>query len=677
MKALSRVLCLVAAWWAATTSCTSSQLYAPGYQPNEASLTGVEGDLCTDDPTSSAFPLKIAVVVDGGLAGQLDDRVDALKKLVNQYSGSTIDFDIILMGESAQSLTQGFTNNAATIQAAIQAVGNNVSPLRDYEAGILAATTDIESDALGTSPGLRSRTHYALLFVAQGPPTPDLPSLWCGANQLTPGTTACTTQFDANFCPNQTPAPADCELDLYTVLMTELATFLQTNGALDFISQCYQVGTDARTQALLSSMTLAVKGAFAQQPVGELDLLTTPLINPNSIFQLREFVVWNANAVLRDGSPQPDSDGDGLTDQEEVAIGTDPTNPDTDGDGVGDKIEYDLWYPGSEFDPLVAGKFTECVNISRPFPDSDGDGLNDCEEAVVGTSPYLQDTDGDGLPDQLEVLRGVYPLVDDRLFDTDGDGMLNGRELQQGTDPNVDDSAAAVTYAYWISVAADGAGGPDGGGTVVLLEPTPLYPFPGVAIEAVSGSLAGTVTLKVTPGPPLTLALSDVSAVASDAGALGDSGILLDAGSQPDAGALTFGRAVNVSTSGVFTLISPSATEMTVTVNATDLAEAAGSVTQVPVALKPSLRSCFHLNVQNVHLVSTQATAAGLTAGRQGPGWNLVNVYMGEALNGIKTAPTVYRVDTLPFQYIPPSTKTPSSAFVALQQTDLTTLLKN
>ena len=50
---------------------------------------------------------------------------------------------------------------------------------------------------------------------------------------------------------------------------------------------------------------------------------------------------------------------------------------------------------------------------------------------------------------------------------------------------------------------------------------------------------------------------------------------------------------------------------------------------------------------------------------------------MGEALNGIETAPTVYRVDTVPFQFIPPSTKTPSSAFVTLQQTDLATLLKN
>jgi len=83
------------------------------------------------------------------------------------------------------------------------------------------------------------------------------------------------------------------------------------------------------------------------------------------------------------------------------------------------------------------------------------------------------------------------------------------------------------------------------------------------------------------------------------------------------------------------------------------------------------------MNIQNIHLVSTLSTPAARGVGRAGTGWNLVNVYMAEVLNGVMNAPTVYRVDTLPFQYIPPSTKTPPTAFVQLEQTDLTTLLKN
>lgn len=34
-----------------------------------------------------------------------------------------------------------------------------------------------------------------------------------------------------------------------------------------------------------------------------------------------------------------DSDGDGLTDDEEIALGTNPYSPDTDGDGILDSIE--------------------------------------------------------------------------------------------------------------------------------------------------------------------------------------------------------------------------------------------------------------------------------------------------------------------------------------------------
>lgn len=39
--------------------------------------------------------------------------------------------------------------------------------------------------------------------------------------------------------------------------------------------------------------------------------------------------------------PVLDSDGDGLSDDEERALGTDPFNPDTDGDGISDGDEVD------------------------------------------------------------------------------------------------------------------------------------------------------------------------------------------------------------------------------------------------------------------------------------------------------------------------------------------------
>ena len=42
-------------------------------------------------------------------------------------------------------------------------------------------------------------------------------------------------------------------------------------------------------------------------------------------------------------------------------------------------------------------------------PDTDGDGLTDLEEQALGTSAYLEDTDSDGQPDRAEVNAGTDP----------------------------------------------------------------------------------------------------------------------------------------------------------------------------------------------------------------------------------------------------------------------------
>ncbi len=90
-----------------------------------------------------------------------------------------------------------------------------------------------------------------------------------------------------------------------------------------------------------------------------------------------------------------DSDGDGLTDYEELYIyGTDPYNPDTDGDGLTDGEEVLIYMT----DPLN--------------PDTDFDMLSDGDEIYIyGTDPLNPDTDGGGVSDGHEVLEdGTDPL---------------------------------------------------------------------------------------------------------------------------------------------------------------------------------------------------------------------------------------------------------------------------
>lgn len=73
--------------------------------------------------------------------------------------------------------------------------------------------------------------------------------------------------------------------------------------------------------------------------------------------------------------------------------------------------------------------------VFTPGPlDSDGDGLTDDEESVLGTNPHSVDSDDDGLVDGAGgwVSLSAYPTG----IDGDGDGYVDG-EADYGTDPNM------------------------------------------------------------------------------------------------------------------------------------------------------------------------------------------------------------------------------------------------
>jgi hypothetical protein len=52
----------------------------------------------------------------------------------------------------------------------------------------------------------------------------------------------------------------------------------------------------------------------------------------------------------------------------------------------------------------------QTINGKPVCMDSDGDGLCDSDELIIGTNPFLADTDGDGYPDGLELRLGSDPL---------------------------------------------------------------------------------------------------------------------------------------------------------------------------------------------------------------------------------------------------------------------------
>lgn len=89
--------------------------------------------------------------------------------------------------------------------------------------------------------------------------------------------------------------------------------------------------------------------------------------------------------------------------------------------------------------------------------DSDGDGLTDDEETnIYGTDPSIADSDGDGIDDGNEVAYwgsdwgsdddgdGIINLLD---ADSDNDGIKDGAEIEQGKDPSTtNDNADAFAW---------------------------------------------------------------------------------------------------------------------------------------------------------------------------------------------------------------------------------------
>ena len=127
----------------------------------------------------------------------------------------------------------------------------------------------------------------------------------------------------------------------------------------------------------------------------------------------------NFGTLGRDGTG--DLDGDGVSDADECAAGTDSASADTDGDGMPDGWELE-----NGLDPL---------DPSDAALDTDGDGLTTLEEMRAGTDFRNPDTDGDGMPDGWELANGTDPLAPDALADPDGDGLVNLDEMRFGTNP--------------------------------------------------------------------------------------------------------------------------------------------------------------------------------------------------------------------------------------------------
>ena len=179
--------------------------------------------------------------------------------------------------------------------------------------------------------------------------------------------------------------------------------------------------------------------------------------------------LWWRDFLIVLGDPSWDSDNDGMTDIEEIQSRnvpyvnfrhiTDPFNPDTDGDGLQDGEEVNLYHSNpldddTDNDDIGDGEEVKNYHTDPNKSDTDNDGLSDYYEIFTSnTDPNKSDTDDDGISDYNEIyLYGTDPINSD----SDDDGLNDGAEITHGTDPLISDSDGdGLTDGEEISLGAN------------------------------------------------------------------------------------------------------------------------------------------------------------------------------------------------------------------------------
>lgn len=549
-------LLLAATLLACAAGCTDVELTrgpVPGLRRLDVKLE-LRGSFYSTPSQEVLYPVRVLFVVDTSQSLRVTDppdpangmtgRARAVEQVARSILGPPeVSMAVIAFNGGTSILTQadtdgdgvpdadGFTPDLQQVLLAVAEL-NQATSNTSYDSALAVAQQLLAADMDRSDRLSRSRAKYVVIFHSDGLPNPvsagsnDEPTILRRVEEIMAlhdvfavrELTLHTTYLSAN-----TPASVQEQASSLLRRMAELGRGTFRNFAygeeVNFLTLDY---TAIRRQFLLDSLVVANLSARpllrSQHPDSDGDGLDDVLeerkgTNPHrkdsdgdGLDDLREHVAAHPGF---DPRLRPDSDADGLDDDLERSLGSDPGLEDTDGDGFSDLLEHLLQASG--YDPLDPHD-ADCL-LEQDRQDRDGDGLRDCEERFVGTSPDLFDSDADGFPDPLELRFGTNPVADDVLADLDFDGAENGVELRAHLDPRSADAVDLAEYGYryrirrqWVPAAgcpavAQAAGdagavatGSEGGGqpclrydfTVenVTLVPTLPARLPGMAEDA-------------------------------------------------------------------------------------------------------------------------------------------------------------------------------------------------
>ena len=413
----------------------------------------IHADFLTEDPENIIFPVKVLFAIDcsgsmggtaGGTTGGSDPeglRLDAVREFVNTYNTDeypNVSFEVMLWNLSVMDTTYndthqpGFTRSATEINRVLD--GANNQSMTDYLGTLDAIRADIENDIHRTAQQAGGadtlvRTKYIVLFFSDG--LPNVPD----------GEGGSMTQSDADIWNR----------------VEELDEMINENGVGGFnfhtflLSSLFGPGDEVdmdRAINTLQQMAYRASGVFMEfQNAEAIDFVNVTDMRLTAEYTIEFALAFNQNVKPGTDLVHVDSDGDWFTDVEELLAGTDPQLPDTDNDGMGDFFEIKVSSPQQELDPLVADSPCQ-ASPDGLWPDTDLDGLTDCEEYVKGTNRYITDTDQDGIPDGVEFYMGTNPLVDELTKDSDFDGNPDWLEVRAHTNVTANDPQVRRDNSY-------------------------------------------------------------------------------------------------------------------------------------------------------------------------------------------------------------------------------------
>jgi hypothetical protein len=459
-------------------ACTESNFYIPPVvleHPVDNKVM-VAGGFCAEGANDLESYLKIMFIIDRSNSMRVTDpnnrRISAVREVINEFIDDPISLrlragveiaiisfwgDVAVHTRNKLGLP-GFSNDGPKILTSLARTAETSSNT-GYDKALATAFQILDVDMARLKDTARARSRYEVFFLSDGTPFPNncsddtnsLRGAVGGAQRikaleaLYKVSVAFHTGFasvDAMFT-----SPIDqSECNCLGITSPPIAVW-GSCGSIDIPAGNFPaMGTV--TRELLKKMAAVGGGTFKQFRNGDaINFLDFEFAEARRLFAMSNFVTANLTARASHDHVDADSDFDGLTDLEEVAIGTSPYWRDTDGDGFSDGMEWRFRLSG--LDPLDPTD-GQCSDLDRI--DSDGDGLADCEEIFIGTLRRSFDSDADGIPDWVEFQAGgdpnsATPLTDHQM-DSDADGGTNAEEMRWHTDPKADDVAERAKIAY-------------------------------------------------------------------------------------------------------------------------------------------------------------------------------------------------------------------------------------